>query len=406
MSADPTKVRVERVSKIFGPEPEAATRLMEAGKGKDEIYAETGSVVAVADVSFEVDRGEVFVVMGLSGSGKSTLVRCINRLIEPTTGSVLVDGEDVVAADEKRLREVRLSKMTMVFQHFALFPHRTVAENVEYGLKIKGIDKAERREAALAALDKVGLRPWADEMPGKLSGGMQQRVGLARGLAVDAEVMLMDEPFSALDPLIRKDMQQELIALQDEIGMTIVFITHDLHEALLLGDQIAIMKDGRFDQIGSPQEIVADPATDYVEAFTRDVDRGRVFTAATVMREPALLDPERDTVRDALERMAELGRGALFVAGKDAAPAGYVDQRDAAVALGEGGATLADLLRTDYPTVAPEAHLIDLYELCTARAPLAVIGRDGALAGVVEPMDVLAELAGGREGRRAASAAA
>ncbi len=405
MSADSTKVRVEHVSKIFGPAPEAATRLMEAGKGKDEIFGETASVVAVADVSFEVDRGEVFVVMGLSGSGKSTLVRCINRLIEPTAGSVLVDGEDVTAVDEKRLREVRLSKMTMVFQHFALFPHRTVSENVEYGLKIKGIDKEERREAALAALEKVGLRPWADEMPGKLSGGMQQRVGLARGLAVDAEVMLMDEPFSALDPLIRKDMQEELIALQGEIGMTIVFITHDLHEALLLGDQIAIMKDGRFEQVGSPQEIVADPATAYVEAFTRDVDRGRVFTASTVMREPALLDPERDTARDALERMAELGRNALFVAGEGAKPAGYVEQRDAAMALGEGTEALSSLVRTDYPTVAPEAHLIDLYALCSARAPLAVIGRDGTLAGVVEPMDVLAELAGSRDSGAARAAA-
>lgn len=400
------KVRVEHLSKIFGGEIGAALERTRAGASKDEIRRDLDSVVAVSDVSFTVGQGQIFVVMGLSGSGKSTLVRCINRLIEPTSGQVYLDAEDVVAADEKRLREIRLSKLSMVFQHFALFPHMTVAENVEYGLKVKGAPPEARRETALAALDKVGLADWADVPPVNLSGGMQQRVGLARALAVGPEVLLMDEPFSALDPLIRKDMQEELIVLQRELKMTIVFITHDLHEALRLGDRVAIMKDGRFVQVGSPEEIVGAPADDYVSAFTQDVDRGRVFTVGSVMEAPVAADAATESPRTALERMRELGWQGLIVT-DGGRPVGIVRRRDALSAEREGAADLRAVMRQDFPMAAERAHLADIYDLCAAGLPIAVLDGEGALKGVVNPLDVLAELAGEDvgEGRSVAPAA-
>jgi glycine betaine/proline transport system ATP-binding protein len=276
-------IRARNVFKVFGPSPERGLELFRSGRSKEAIHRETGNILAVADVSFEVRKGETFVVMGLSGSGKSTLLRCLNRLIEPTAGRILVGDQDVVALDKAGLRALRLNTIAMVFQHFALFPHMTVADNAAYGLKARGLGAEERRERAVAALAKVGLDGWADAYPHSLSGGMQQRVGLARALAVGPQVLLMDEPFSALDPLIRRDMQDELVALQRELKMTIVFITHDLHEALKLGDRVAIMKDGAFVQVGEPQAIVCGPADPYVSAFTQDVDRGRVLTRAWVM---------------------------------------------------------------------------------------------------------------------------
>src|SRR5690606_9717145 len=341
------KVDVQRLYKVFGPEPEMAIRLLEDGKSKDEILQETGHTIGVQDVSFTVAEGEIFVVMGLSGSGKSTLVRMLNRLVEPTRGTVLIDGEDVVQMGDAALRSLRLHTVSMVFQHFALFPHKTVVENVEYGLKIRGVAPAERREKALAALDQVGLAAWADSPPNALSGGMQQRVGLARALAVDPQILLMDEPFSALDPLIRRDMQDELIVLQRQLHKTIIFITHDLNEALILGDHIAIMKEGRFVQVGTPQEIVASPADDYVAAFTQDVDRGRVFTARTVMKDAHPLDAAT-TPRAALERMRELGRSALHVI-EGGRILGLVFADDLEKA-GRGDGDLAAQVVSDYPS--------------------------------------------------------
>jgi glycine betaine/proline transport system ATP-binding protein len=282
----PGVVTVEHLYKIFGDEPDRALELAREGLDKDEIFRRTGSVVAVDDVSFEVKQGQIFVVMGLSGSGKSTLIRCINRLITPTSGRVLIDDIDVTAASPAELRQIRLKRMAMVFQHFALLPHKTVAQNVEYGLKVRRVPPRERREKAIAALETVGLDAWADSYPDSLSGGMQQRVGLARGLAVEPEVLLMDEPFSALDPLIRRDIQDELLSLQAKIKTTIIFITHDLQEALKLGDNVAIMKEGRFVQSGTPQEIVTAPKEDYVYEFTRDVDRSRVLTFGDI-KQPA-----------------------------------------------------------------------------------------------------------------------
>lgn len=277
------KITAENVYKIFGPEPDRALEMSREGAGKDEVFRETKSVVAVNDVSFKVPEGQIFVVMGLSGSGKSTLIRCLNRLFEPTAGKIYIDDFDVTAADEEELRKVRLARMAMVFQHFALFPHKTVWENAAYGLKIRNVDMSERREQALSALKSVGLDAWADSYPKNLSGGMQQRVGLARALTNDAPILLMDEAFSALDPLIRADMQTILLKLQEEIEKTVVFITHDLDEALRLGDRIVVLRDGEVVQQGTGQEIVLQPADDYIMRFVRHVNRGRMIKIESIM---------------------------------------------------------------------------------------------------------------------------
>jgi len=274
---------VEGVSKVFGSHPDRALQLAEDGLSRGEILQSTGSTVAVRDVSFEVRTGETFVAMGLSGSGKSTLVRCVARLTDVTRGTVTLDGRDLTAMDDKTLREVRRNKMSMVFQHFGLFPHRRVIDNVAYGLEVQGMKRQERHEKAREILEAVGLSGWGDHYPQQLSGGMQQRVGLGRALAVDPEILFFDEPFSALDPLIRREMQDELIRLQAEMHRTLVFITHDFDEAVKLGDRIAIMKDGEFDQIGTANQLLANPATDYVREFTEDVSRAKVLSIANVM---------------------------------------------------------------------------------------------------------------------------
>jgi glycine betaine/proline transport system ATP-binding protein len=277
-------VACRNVWKVYGPNAESIVGSPDASLSRQELMEKTGSVAAVRDVSFDVTAGEVFVVMGLSGSGKSTLVRCITRLIEPTAGQVLIDGEDVLKIGEERLREIRRTKVSMVFQHFGLLPHRRIIENVAFGLEVRGVEKAERMAAAQKVIEVVGLEGWADSYPDELSGGMQQRVGLARALATDPEIMLFDEPFSALDPLIRRDMQDEVVRLQKEVKKTMIFITHDLMEALKLGDRIAIMKDGHFVQVGTPEDVVAHPADDYVADFIRDVPRAHVLTVRTIMR--------------------------------------------------------------------------------------------------------------------------
>jgi len=312
----PPVFSVDGLWKVFGPkaarvpaDPEL-TALTPA-----ELRSRTGCTAAVRDVSFDVRKGEVFVVMGLSGSGKSTLVRCLTRLIEPTAGTIAIDGEDVRAMDRSRLRELRRHRAAMVFQHFGLLPHRTVLDNVAYGLEVQGMGRAERRERAAAIVAKVGLEGLEHRRPGQLSGGQRQRVGLARALAVDPEVLLFDEPFSALDPLIRREMQEEVVRLHREEGRTMVFITHDLQEALKLGDRIALMRDGRVVQLGTPEEIVGSPADDYVREFVRDVPREQVLTVRTAMRPASSSDeagtgpalrPEA-TVTEAIEAVARAG---------------------------------------------------------------------------------------------------
>ena len=327
--------------KVYGANGKKIVGSPDADLPRAELLAKTGCVVAVRDVSFEVAPGEVFVVMGLSGSGKSTLVRMINRLHDPTAGQIQIDGEDLLALPPDRLREVRRRKISMVFQHFGLLPHRRIVDNVAFGLEVQGIEREERERKAVEVLEVVGLGGWAQHYPDELSGGMQQRVGLARALATDPEIMLFDEPFSALDPLIRRDMQDEVIRLQREVRKTMIFITHDLAEALKLGDRIAIMKDGRFVQVGTPEEVVAHPADDYVADFTKDVPRAHVLTARAIMRPangqaPAdgpTVAPET-IVQDLIAIVAETDRTIRVV--DDGAMVGVVDRDAVMAALVEG----------------------------------------------------------------------
>lgn len=287
-STPPTKIHCQQLWKVFGPHPERVVAELDAGASKDDVLSQSGHVLAVRNVSFDVRAGETFVVMGLSGSGKSTLLRCLPRLITPTRGHILIDGDDVAHLNEKALREVRRHKVSMVFQHFGLFPHRRIIDNVAYGLEVQGMKKDARHTRARTVIEQVNLKGWENHYPGQLSGGMQQRVGLARALAVDPEIMLFDEPFSALDPLIRREMQDELLKLQQQLHKTIIFITHDFAEAIKLADaaqgRIAIMKDGEFVQVGSSEELVLRPATTYVAEFTRDVPRASVLTAKAIMQ--------------------------------------------------------------------------------------------------------------------------
>lgn len=310
---------VKNLWKVFGPKADRIPADADCAElSADELRARTGCTAAVRDVSFDVQKGEVFVVMGLSGSGKSTLVRCLTRLIEPTSGAIAIDGEDVLSMDRSRLRELRRHRASMVFQHFGLLPHRSVIDNIAYGLEIQGMGRAERRAKAAEVVEKVGLAGMEERRPGQLSGGQQQRVGLARALAVDPEVLLFDEPFSALDPLIRRDMQEEVVRLHREEGRTMVFITHDLSEALRLGTRIALMRDGRIVQLGTPEEIVGSPADDYVRDFVRDVAREQVMTVRTAMRPAgdaretetgASVSPDA-TVSAAIEAVARTGEPA------------------------------------------------------------------------------------------------
>jgi glycine betaine/proline transport system ATP-binding protein len=384
------KLTAENVFKIFGPEPDRALELVRNGAGKDEVFSETQSVVAVNDVSFKVHEGEIFVVMGLSGSGKSTLIRCLNRLFELTAGRILLDDTDVTAATEEQLRQLRLSKMAMVFQHFALFPHKTVWENAAYGLKVRNVSVEERREKALSSLKSVGLEAWADSYPKNLSGGMQQRVGLARALAVSPQVLLMDEPFSALDPLIRRDTQDELIEIQERLGTTIVFITHDLQEALKLGSQIAIMKDGRFVQVGTAQEIVVEPADDYVFEFTRDVDRSRVLTFGSIREQAETLsgDETVDTMVSRFEANPEL-KGMFVVDGANK-PTGLVEREK--VDKAEQGATAKSLMDRRFAKVRRSSYICESFDRLGDHKLFAVIDREGKLRGVVDPMKVFQHL--------------
>ncbi|GJM42724.1 MAG: glycine/betaine ABC transporter ATP-binding protein [Ardenticatenaceae bacterium] len=335
-------ISCRKVWKIFGPNPGGIRPLINQGLSHDEILAQTGHVVAVRNVSFNVRPGEIFVVMGLSGSGKSTLIRCLSRLIEPTEGEIIVNGQNIVSFDTEQLRALRRHKMSMVFQRFGLFPHRTILDNVSYGLEVQGLKKDERHNQARQVLEMVGLKGWEQHFPHELSGGMQQRVGLARALAVDPEILLCDEPFSALDPLIRREMQDELLRLQKTLNKTLVFITHDFLEALKLGHHIAIMKDGEIVQLGKPEEIVAHPVNDYVREFTRDVPRIKILTARTIMR-VAVADPDgehvsvhADTNLEALIGLTAVSDDPLVVLDDENCVIGMVDRTAVLQALTEG----------------------------------------------------------------------
>lgn len=388
------KLKVKDVFKVFGDRPAEALQLLRSGEGKEAIFQATGQTIGVQGAGFEVEEGQIFVVMGLSGSGKSTLVRMLNGLIRPTSGQILIDGDDVASCSTGKLRDIRRQKIAMVFQHFALFPHRTILENAAYGLKIKGVPAEERCAKALKALEQVGLSAWADSMPADLSGGMQQRVGLARGLATDPQILLMDEPFGALDPLIRREMQDELLALQATLKKTIIFITHDLNEALLLGDKIAIMKDGEIVQVGTAQDIVSHPANDYVAAFVADIDRGRVFTAETVASEPQVVQLNSDTASDAVKTMEDQNLNAVYVMDGEEI-AGVVTYQTAATADRDSGPAdvhLSDVMLTEFPTADADTQLADLYGAASGGLPIAITDADNKLVGVIEPEAVFAQL--------------
>ncbi len=305
---------VRNLFKVFGSHPDKAISLFREGLGKDEILERTGMTIGVCDASFTVRKGEIFVIMGLSGSGKSTLVRMLNRLIEPSAGEIVVEGKDIAKLSDKGLIEFRRKHISMVFQSFALLPHLNVLQNAAFGLELSGVSSADRNERARAALEQVGLSAWEESYPNELSGGMQQRVGLARALANDPTILLMDEAFSALDPLIRSEMQDELLALQEEQKRTIVFISHDLDEAMRIGDRIAIMEAGRVIQVGTPDEILNNPADDYVKAFFRGVDLSKVLTAGDVATREQVTVIDRDgNVRGALQRIARVDRDYGYV---------------------------------------------------------------------------------------------
>jgi glycine betaine/proline transport system ATP-binding protein len=389
---DTIAVKVNNVYKVFGKKPREVVKRLSAGKTRDELSSL--GTAAVIDASFEVKKGEIFVVMGLSGSGKSTLIRMLNGLLEPTTGSVTVDGSPVSGVPAAQLREVRRSKISMVFQHFALLPHRTVLDNAAYGLEVQGVPLEERRTRAQEVVSRVGLSGWEEKLPGELSGGMQQRVGLARALAADTDVLLMDEAFSALDPLIRREMQEQLVDLQQELGKTIIFITHDLNEAMFLGDRIAVMRDGRIVQVGTPDEILTDPANDYVAQFVQDVDRARVLTASSVM------EPARSVVsgsagpRAALRTMRDMQTSAAFVVGAGRKLLGVVHDRDVLKLVKAGNRDLMTIVRNDPATVGPDQYLVDLFEpAAESLLPVAVVDEKGRLLGAIPRVTLLAALA-------------
>jgi glycine betaine/proline transport system ATP-binding protein len=389
------KIHVEGLYKIFGPNPKKAMQLLAKGRTKDEIMAEMRHGIGVDNASFEVHEGEIVVVMGLSGSGKSTLVRCLNRLITPTAGKILIDGQDVMTMGDDELRQLRQRKMGMVFQNFALFPHRTVLENAALGLEIQGMDRDKRLKLAEEALSMVGLDGWGDSYPRQLSGGMQQRVGLARALALSPDILLMDEAFSALDPLIRRDMQDELINLQEKMRKTIVFISHDLDEALKLGDRIILMKDGAIVQIGTPEQILTAPATEYVARFVEDVDITKVLTAESVMkRSEAVAYLRTDGPRAALRKMRKHNIAHLFVVDHNHQLVGIVSADSAANLAARGEEQLAEAVCTEIKTVFPNTPAQDLFSIMADLPyPLAVVDENNKFKGVIVRGTLVAALA-------------
>lgn len=388
-----SKVVVKNVTKVFGKSSKNALRLLDKGYSKEEILKETGSTIGVNGANFEIFPGEIFVVMGLSGSGKSTLIRMLNRLIEPTAGQIFVDDVDIVKMNSHQLRDFRQKKISMVFQNFALFPHKTILENTEYGLEIQKVPQADRRSKALQSLEIVGLKGYEYQYPSQLSGGMQQRVGLARALASDTDIVLMDEAFSALDPLIRKDMQDELLELQETMQKTIIFITHDLDEALRIGDRIALMKDGHIIQIGTPEEIMMNPANEYVERFVEDVDLSKVLTAAHVQKRAERITPDRGP-RVALQIMRDQGVSSIFVVDRRQRLLGAITAEDASMALIKDK-TVDEVIQKNIGVVLEDTLLTEVIDAsATSVLPLAVVDDDGRLKGVIIRGAIIGALAG------------
>jgi glycine betaine/proline transport system ATP-binding protein len=393
------KIVVNNLVKVFGTNPQKALKMLKEGKNKEEILEETGMTVGINRVSFQVKKEEIFVIMGLSGSGKSTILRCLNRLIEPSSGKIIIDGIDITTLGLKELRKFRQEKTAMVFQQFALLPHRTVLENTVYGLEVQGVDKSEREEKAKISLELVGLRGWENKYPSQLSGGMKQRVGLARALTNEADILLMDEAFSALDPLIRQEMQDELISLQLKMNKTIIFITHDLNEALKLGDRIAFLRDGALIQVGTPEEIISNPIDDYVAKFVRGVDRSKILTAGDVMKKPRPLIMLRDGPKTALRIMKENGISSVFVVNRVKQLQGIISADLALEASKKGIKSLQNIELLQGPTIKEETPIQEaLGIIAESKLPIAVVNETNKLLGIIVRGSVLAALASNEGG--------
>ena len=391
-----TKIEIKNLSILIGSEKNRAKKMIMKGKSKQEILKETGCTVAVRNANLEIEEGEMFVIMGLSGSGKSTLLRCINRLNEPTMGEIRVNGIDITRSSDKELLQIRRKELAMVFQHFGLLPHRTVLSNVSFGLELQSVPKEEREKKAQESIELVGLKGYENQRVDELSGGMQQRVGLARALANNPEVLLMDEAFSALDPLIREQMQDELLLLQEKMKRTIVFITHDLDEAIKLGDRIAIMKDGEVVQVGTPEEILTDPANAYVTRFTESVDRGRIVTASSIMlKQPIVVRIKRDGPEAIFRKMRERRLYALPVIGNDDQFIGEIQYKDVLKLRKEGSKDVSSIVQTEVPSVLENTTVEDMLPLLPkVRQALPVVNEENRLVGVVSPSAIIIEMTG------------
>lgn len=391
-----TKIEIKDLSILFGPEKAKAKKMIKQGKSKQEILKETGCTIAVRNANLEIEEGEMFVIMGLSGSGKSTLVRCINRLNEPSMGEIWLSGRNITSLSDKELLQIRRKEMAMVFQHFGLLPHRTVLSNIAFGLELQGVPKEEREKKAYESIAVVGLKGYENQRVDELSGGMQQRVGLARALANDPEVLLMDEAFSALDPLIREQMQDELLDLQEKMKRTIVFITHDLDEAIKLGDRIAIMKDGEVVQVGTPEEILTDPANDYVTRFTESVDRGRVVTASSIMlTQPIVVRIRKDGPEAIIRKMREKHLYALPVIGADEQFLGEIRLKDVLRLRKEGVRDISSIVMKEVPSVLESMTVEDMLPLLPkVQQALPVVDENNRLKGVVSTSAIIIEMTG------------
>jgi glycine betaine/proline transport system ATP-binding protein len=386
-------VEVDGLWKVFGPNAEQIINSEKRTATKEAILEETGCVVAVRDVSFSVHQDELFVIMGLSGSGKSTLIRCILRLIEPTAGKIIINGEDICGYDDKQLMALRRNTTGMIFQHFGLLPHRSVIDNVAYGLKVRGVAKKERYTRAQEVIEKVGLKGWENYHPDALSGGMQQRVGLARALANDPEILLMDEPFSGLDPLIRRQMQDELMDIQAELHKTILFVTQDFNEALKLGSRIAIMRDGEIIQTGVPEEVVTSPASDYVREFVQDASPAKVLTAGSIMTEPDTILYEWQGPKVALHVLRTANQDNVFLVTRTRKLLGLVTAKRLAELIKEGVNSIKEALEPDIPTCTPDMLLEDLLGLAVAsESPIPVVNEEGKLIGEIHSGIILSSL--------------
>lgn len=392
--SDKVTVEVIGLWKIFGNNPESIIQSEEKRTAsKDAILEETGNVVAVRDVSFKVNKGELFVIMGLSGSGKSTLIRCVLRLIEPTAGKLIIEGEDICSYDEEQLINLRRNTTGMIFQHFGLFPHRTVLDNAAYGLKVRGIGKAERYKRAEEVIARVGLKGWENYLPSALSGGMQQRVGIARALTNDPDILLMDEPFSGLDPLIRRQMQDEFISLQMEMHKTILFVTHDLDEALKLGDHIAIMKDGEIIQIGTPEEVITEPSDGYVREFVQDASPAKVVTASSIMEEPEVILYEWQSPKVAMHLLRTKHIDEAFLVSRGGKLLGLITMDKLIELFRHEGKSLKEAVETDYLTCRNDTVLEDLFAMAASTGyPIAVVDENDVFQGEIYSSTVLVSM--------------